>query len=174
MQNTTPHDYYTKQLTGPENKFSEYNSNPNVDIKMMDDSHNVPNNSNSAFGMKERPMPMNDFSSPPAYEGVLYKKSPNIFHGWQKRWGKLHDSYFWYYEDDNKKKPNGCLDFRHVHVRIEASLNKPEFKLHIEGNSKVFELKCETNQQKELWVKHIHMHTEAAISKKKESNSRYF
>lgn len=111
---------------------------------------------------------------PEKFEGWLYKKSPNYFVGWQKRYALVDDLTLWYFESPDNLKPNGWLDFRHVIIRIEASLNKPEFTLRIQGNSKVFYFKCDKNSQKDDWINNINKHLSHPMAKKHTSNLEFF
>merc|ERR1711957_439067 len=43
---------------------------------------------------------------PEKFEGWLYKKSPNFFIGWQKRYALVEDLTLWYFESPDNLKPN--------------------------------------------------------------------
>jgi hypothetical protein len=111
---------------------------------------------------------------PEKFEGWIKKCSPNWFVGYQKRWARVEDLVFWYFEHEDDLKPNGYIDFREVVVNIEASLNKPSFILHIKGNKKVFELKAESNAVKDQWVRAITSHLDHKDSRKVKSNAEFF
>lgn len=62
-------------------------------------------------------------------EGYLSKKSPNIFHGWQKRWCVLENRIFSFYETKDASYPNGVINFDQLSVKVHPEDDKLSFTL---------------------------------------------
>jgi hypothetical protein len=50
--------------------------------------------------------------------GVLYKKSPKLLIGWQRRFFVLRDKKLYYYANDQAKRPKGIINFDLVTVSL--------------------------------------------------------
>jgi hypothetical protein len=58
-------------------------------------------------------------------EGYLYKYSPSMLKGWQKRYVILKNRKLHYQKTEDQKYPNGVLNFDHFQVHLFANTKDP-------------------------------------------------
>jgi len=61
-------------------------------------------------------------------EGWLYKKSPNVFHGFQRRWCVLQGKIFRFYESRDSTYPNGVFNFDQMSAKLIIDDSLPLFR----------------------------------------------
>ena len=80
--------------------------------------------------------------TPKSCSGILLKKSPSIFKGWQKRFVTVQDKKLKYFSSQDDKMPAGVLNFDHFScsVNLEAKV----ITIQMNGNERLFQFKADS------------------------------
>ncbi|KRX02643.1 hypothetical protein PPERSA_11983 [Pseudocohnilembus persalinus] len=88
------------------------------------------------------------------FEGYLYKKSIGMFGGYKKRFFVLTDQKIYYFDNQNKQKMRGCINFRVSECEIIIK-NKAQFIINLPTFKKQFMLKGENQKSANQWIDQI-------------------
>mmetsp|Transcript_33274 Transcript_33274/g.58381 ORF Transcript_33274/g.58381 Transcript_33274/m.58381 type:complete len:331 (-) Transcript_33274:310-1302(-) len=92
--------------------------------------------------------------------GILFKKSPKILVGWQRRFFVLKDKKLYYYAHDQAQKPKGIINFDLVTVNLvtEETDRGPRILLCPLDCKRRFKLKAQTADDHADWVSVLYEH----------------
>lgn len=106
-------------------------------------------------------MMMNQKKELPELSGWLHKKSPALFAGWQKRYVTIKNKKLKYFKTSESRIPSGVLNFDIFKVHVMPGKNS-EFSLYLEGQTRQFEFKADSEQAKAEWLRAIVEHQQAS------------
>ncbi|CAD8116172.1 unnamed protein product [Paramecium sonneborni] len=117
----------------------------------------------------------NESQKLPSIEGMLLKKSPHYFQGWQQRWTVCKNNRLIYYLPENQNSPYGVLDFNIMSYSLQDVKNQQgqitEFVLIPSGSTKNFIFKAENADKTKDWYHVVRENKDTSEGAKKIINS---
>lgn len=96
----------------------------------------------------------------PYKSGILYKKSPKLLVGWQRRYFVLNDKKLYYYANEATKRPKGIINFDLVTVTLitEETHAGPRLVLSPLSCKRKFKLRAQTTGEHSEWCRALAEH----------------
>jgi hypothetical protein len=93
------------------------------------------------------------------FSGWLWKKSANIFRGWQKRYVYLSQDRLCYYKTPDDKVPCGIINLSVVDAKVQITQKERlTFSILVDGCKRRFRFKAESQEQRNQWGSQIIKH----------------
>lgn len=97
-------------------------------------------------------------------KGNLFKKSPSIFQGWQKRYVILKDKKLKYFLEEGAKYPQGVINFDLFMCELKSG-EPNEFSIKFTGIDRLFEFQAKDEIEANNWKRVIKIHIDNSMGK---------
>jgi hypothetical protein len=120
-----------------------------------------------------RPSIRNDaLNEEDSHRGVIEKQSPSFLKHWQKRYFVLERKMLKYFKNEadymSGKPPKGVLNFQQIWVEVDFKDIQMKIDLKIKGSKRVFNMRCTSQEQFQLWQRKLRYTINSSIGKLKE------
>jgi len=149
---------------------------------MIQNESVLPDNSDHSFQRTisiARPSLRNDILSEDDFmSGVMEKQSPSLLKRWQKRYFVLSNKVLKYFKTEQDylqlKPPKGVLNFQQIWIEPEFKDLQMKIFLKLMGSNRVFNLRCQSQDEFEVWQKKLRHSLISSIGKLKELSMEHY